>query len=231
MNADIKNEFQTYNIQPRSKAKFPMSCINCTAIKQTKQDELKTFADLIYDNMNGKTVYAPFQSAVTAMKEGAEIFQPALIKSKGKATEAINAKNAAKEELFSLLIRIAKLMDAEWTTDAQDKLKTDAGYTLNKKPERQNEPVTFVLPPANLKVYNDQRRNIMIVEWEKAENAVTTAFELQLDGGAWQNGIYNEGKRMELNLPFGSKLVVRAKTIGPNSLKSDSVQSEEVMVS
>ena len=36
---------------------------------------------------------------------------------------------------------------------------------------------------------------------------------------------------MEWAFPFGSKLVVRAKTIGPNSLKSDSVQSEEVMVS
>ena len=57
-----------------------MSCINCTIIKQTKQDKLKTFADLIYDNMNGKTVYAPFQPAVTAMMAEAEIFQTALIK-------------------------------------------------------------------------------------------------------------------------------------------------------
>ena len=47
----------------------------------------------------------------------------------------------------------------------------------------------------------------------------------------WQKGLYNEGKKMEWAFPFGSKLVVRAKTIGPNSLKSDSVLSEEVMVS
>ncbi len=208
-----------------------MSCINCTIIKQTKQDELKTFADLIYENMNGKPVYAPFQPAVTAMMEGAEIFQTALIKSKGKATEAIDAKNIAKEALFSHLIRIAKLMDAEWTTNTQDKLKTDVGFTLNKTPERNNDPVTFVLPPSNLKVYNDQRRNVIIIEWLKAANAVTTAFEIQLNDGEWQNGLYNEGKKMELTFPFGSKLVVRAKTIGPNSLKSDSVQSEEVMVS
>ncbi len=208
-----------------------MSCINCTIIKQTKQDELKTFADLIYDNMNGKTVYAPFQPAVTAMMEGAEIFQAALIKSKGKATEAIEAKNVAKEALNSLLIRIAKLMDAEWTTDAQDKLKTDAGFKLNKKPERQNDPVTFVLPPTNLRVYNDIRRTVIIAEWDKAANAVTTAFETQLNDGEWQNGLYNEGKKMELTFPFGSKLVIRAKTIGPNSLKSDSIQSEEMMVS
>lgn len=208
-----------------------MSCINCTIIKQTKQDKLKTFADLIYDNMNGKTVYAPFQPAVTAMMAEAEIFQTALIKSKGKATEAIDAKNVAKEELFSLLIRIAKLMDAEWTTDAQDKLKTDAGFTLNKKSERQNIPVTFVLPPTNLRVYNDVRRGVMIVEWDKAAKAVTTAFEMQLNDGEWQNGLYNDGKKMELTLPFGTKLVLRAKSIGPDSLKSDSVQSEEVMVS
>lgn len=206
-----------------------MSFINCTAIKRVKQDEFKTFADTVYDNMNGKPVYAPFQAAVTAMNIGAEAFQAALIKSKGRATEAVNAKDVAKEELYTLLVRIAKLMDAEWQSNEQDTLKKDAGFTLNKVPERQN--VTYVLPPTNLRVYNDVRRGVVITEWDKAANAVTTAFEIQLNDEPWQNGLYNEGKKMELTFPFGSKLVVRAKTIGPNSLKSDSVQSVEVMVS
>ena len=206
-----------------------MSNINYSVIKRIKQDEFKTFADLVYDNMNSKPVYAPYQTSVTDMQAKAVVFQDALIKSKSRAKEAVDAKNLAYDNLYQALVRIGRLMDADWQTNEYDRLKSDAGYTLCKAPERQN--VTYVLPPANLKVYNDQRRNIMIVEWEKAANAVTTAFEIQIDGGAWQNGIYNEGKRMELNLPFGSKLVVRAKTIGPNSLKSDSVQSEEVMVS
>ncbi len=206
-----------------------MSFINLSAIKRIKQDEFKTFADQVYETTNGKTVYAFCQTAVTAMYASAEIFQTALIKSKNKAKEATEAKDLAKEALYNALVRIAKLMDAEWAKNEYDKLKTDAGFTINKTPERQN--VTYVLPPTNLRVYNDQRRNIMIVEWEKAQYAVTTAFELQLNGGEWQNGLYNEGKKMELTLPFGSKLVVRAKTIGPNSLKSDTVQSDEVMVS
>ncbi len=206
-----------------------MSFINLSAIKRIKQDEFKTFADQVYETTNGKAVYAFCQTAVTAMYAYAETFQAALIRSKNKAKEATEAKDIAKEALYDALVRIAKLMDAEWTKNEYDKLKTDVGFTLNKTPERQN--VTYVLPPTNLRVYNDQRRNIMIVEWEKAQYAVTTAFELQLNGGEWQNGLYNEGKKMELNLPFGSKLVVRAKTIGPNSLKSDSVQSDEVMVS
>ena len=90
---------------------------------------------------------------------------------------------------------------------------------------------TCALPISNLRVYNDVRRGVVITEWDKAANAVTTAFEIQLNDEPWQNGLYNEGKKMELTFPFGSKLVVRAKTIGPNSLKSDSVQSVEVMVS
>ncbi len=206
-----------------------MSNINYTVLGRIKKDEFKTFADLVYDGMNEKPVYALFQTAVTDMQVKADLFQNALIKSRSRAKEAIDAKNVAYDTLYQAFVRIGKLMDAEWQTNEHDTLKKDAGYTLCKAPERQN--VTYVLPPTNLKVYNDQRRNIMIVEWDKAQYAVTTAFELQLNGGEWQNGLYNEGKRMELTLPFGSKLVVRAKTIGPNSLKSDTVQSDEVMVS
>ena len=206
-----------------------MSNINITAIGRIKQGEFKTFTDLVYESMNAKPVYALFQTAVTDMQAKAVLFQEALIKSRNRAKEAIEAKNIAYDSLFQALVRIAKFMDAEWQGNEQDKLKTDAGYTLCKAPERQN--VTYVAPPTNLKVYNDQRRNIIIVEWEKAAFAVTTAFETQLNDGEWQNGLYNEGKKMELSFPFGAKLSVRAKTIGPNSLKSDTVQSEEVMVS
>ena len=37
-----------------------MSFINCTVIKRIKQDELKTFTDEVFENMNGKAVYAFF---------------------------------------------------------------------------------------------------------------------------------------------------------------------------
>ena len=123
-----------------------MSFINCSAIKSIKQDEFKTFADLVYDNMNGKSVYAPFQDAVSDMHDKAEIFQAVLIKSKGKATEAIDAKNVANADLYQALVRIAKTMDATWQTDAHDKLKSDAGFTLNKTRERK-AAVTYVDPP------------------------------------------------------------------------------------
>jgi hypothetical protein len=206
-----------------------MSFINCTAIRRVKQDEFKTFADLVYDNMNGKAVYAPFQEAVMAMKTAAEIFQSALIKSKGRAMEAVDAKDVAKEDLYNALVRIAKSMDALYPTNAQDKLKTDAGFTLNKVPERQN--VTFVEPPTNLRAYNDPRRGVIIVEFDKASNAVTTAFEVQQDGGEWQNGLYCEKAKMELTYPFGAKLLLRAKTIGSNQMTSGYTPPVDVMVS
>ena len=206
-----------------------MSFINCSAIKRIRQDEFKTFGDLVYENMNGKAVYAPFQEAVTAMNISGEVFQTALIKSKAKSKEATDLKNVAQETFYYALVRIAKSMDALWPTDAQDKLKTDAGFTLNKTPERQN--VTYVNPPTNLTVYNDPRRGVIIVEFVKAANAVTTAFDVQQDGGEWQNGLYCEKEKMELTYPFGVELLFRGKTIGPNQMTSDYTPPVDVMVS
>ena len=206
-----------------------MSFINCTDFKRIKQDELKTFTDGVYNNMNGKPVYALFQAAVTAMSESAEIFQQALIKSKNRGNEEMDAKKIAQENLYGALIRIAKLMDAEWSKNDQDKLKEDTGFTLNKASERK--VVTYVNPPSNLEVYNDKRRGVIIVTWKKDKNAVTTAFEMKEDEGVWQNGLYCEKEKMELTYPFGTKLSIRSKTIGPGILKSDYTAPVDVMVS
>lgn len=206
-----------------------MSFINCSAIKRIKQDEFKTFADFVYDNMDNVPVYASFQLAVSDMFDKAVIFQAALIKSKNKAIETRDAKNVANADLYNAFVCIAKLMDAKWPTNEHDKLKTDAGFTLNKAPERKN--VTYVDPPANLKAYNDPRRGVIIVEFDKAENAVTTAFEVQKDDGAWENGLYCETEKMELTFPFGIKLLIRGKTVGPKQLTSEYTLPVEVMVS
>ena len=206
-----------------------MSFINCSVIKRIKQDEFKTFSDLVFENMNGKPVYEPFQSAVTDMEKSAQIYQTALIKSKSRAIEAVEAKNVAYTGLYNALVRIAKLMDAAYPMNLHDKLKTDAGFTLNKTPDRQN--VTYVSPPTNLQVYNDIRRGVIIVEWQRAENAVTTAFEMQINDGEWRNGVYCETQKMELTYPFGVKLMLRGKTVGPNLLTSGYSLPVEVMVS
>ncbi len=178
--------------------------------------------------MNGKPVYAPFQTAVTAMSASATIFQKALIKSKSRATEAIDAKNVAQSDLYSALIRMAKLMDVEWHKNEQDKLKEDAGFTLCKAPERAKD-VTYVNAPTNLEAYNDKRRGVIIMSWKKAQHAVTTAFEVQQDGGVWQNGMYCDREKMELTYPFGTKLMFRSKSIGPDSMTSDFTAPVEVM--
>ena len=207
-----------------------MSFINCSDFKRIKQDELKTFTDGVYANMDGKPVYAPFQTAVTAMSESATIFQKALVKSKSRATLDVDAKNVAQSDLYSALIRIAKLMDAEWPKNDQDKLKEDAGFTLCKAPERAKD-VTYVNPPTNLEAYNDKRRGVIIVSWKKAQHAVTTAFEIQQNDGVWQNGLFCDREKMELTYPFGTKISIRSKTIGPDSMKSDYTAPVDVMVS
>ena len=140
-----------------------------------------------------------------------------------------DAKNVAQEDLYNALVRIAKLMDAEWPNNEQDKLKEDAGFTINKTPERK--VVTYVNPPTQLEAYNDKRRGVIIVAWKKAQHAVTTAFEVQQNDGVWQNGMYCDREKMELTYPFGIKLLVRSKSIGPDSMTSDYTAPVEVMVS
>jgi hypothetical protein len=179
--------------------------------------------------MNGKAVYAPFQEPVTAMKICAEAFQTALIRSKSRAKEAMEAKNVAYEVYYNSLVRIAKTMDALWPQKEYDTLKINAGFTLNKTAEPK--VVTYVDPPTNLAAINDPRRCVIIVSWKKAANAITTAFDVQLDGGEWKNGLFCEKESMELTYPFGSKVLIRAKTIGPNMFKSGDTPSVDVMVS
>ena len=120
-------------------------------------------------------------------------------------------------------------MDAECPNNEQDKLKEDAGFTINKTPERK--VVIYVNPPTQLEAYNDNRRGVIIVTWKKAQHAVTTAFEVQQNDGVWQNGMYCDREKMELTYPFGIKLMVRSKSIGPDSMTSDYTGSVEVMVS
>jgi hypothetical protein len=120
-------------------------------------------------------------------------------------------------------------MDAEWVKPEQDYLKTEAGFTLNKTPHRK--VVTYVEPPTELEAYNLKARGIIVVEWKKAQYAITTAFEILQEDGTWKNGLYSEKEYMELTYPFGTKLVLRALTIGPDTLKSGHTEPVEVMVS
>ena len=195
-----------------------MSLINCTAIKRKKEDELKSFADVVHGNMNGVAVYAPFQNAVTEMYVAAEAYQVAWTQSRSRDTEKIRLKNVAKDLFFNLMNRIAKLMDAEWFNNEQDYLKTQAGFTLYKA--SSHEKVTYVNPPTNFVVYNDKRTTVLIAKWTKAAHAVTTAFETQINDAACVNGTYSEKESLELTFPKGTKLSIRSRTIGPNNLTS-----------
>ena len=207
-----------------------MSNINVTSFKKIRQNELKTFADIIYANTFDKPVYLPFRQAVIDMNVSAIAYQTALVNSDQGGKEKVRLKDVAKTELYNQLTRIAKLMDIEWTNNEQDYLKEDAGFTLNKTAQPR-PPVTFVNPPTGLIAYNQIAKGLITVKWEKAENAVTTAFEVAFEDGVWKNGLYNNGKIMELTYPFGILVKIRAKTIGPDVVTSVFSEPVEVMVS
>lgn len=207
-----------------------MSNINISDFKKIRQNELKTFADTIYANTFDKPMYLPFRQAVIDMNVSAIAYQIALVDADKGGKEKVWIKDAAKTELYNQLNRIAKLMDIEWTNNEQDYLKQAAGFTLNKSPQPR-PPVTFVNPPSGLQAYNAIAKGLIIVKWEKAENAVTTAFEVAHEDGIWRNGLYNNGKSMELTFPFGTLVKIRSKTIGPDSITSVFSETVEVMVS
>lgn len=207
-----------------------MANTNCTDFKQLRQNEIKTFADKVFNNMNGKAVYAPFQQSVTDMNTAATTFQHALVEAADGSKNKMRLKDAAKTVLLNQLTRVAKSMDLEWLgDDTKDYLKTEAGFTLNKTPERKN--ITSVDPPTALNAYNKKARGLITVEWHKDPNAVTTAFEVAIGEQTWENGLYSDKESMELTYPFGTLLKIRAKTVGPNSVTSVFTDAVEVSVS
>jgi hypothetical protein len=206
-----------------------MSNINISSIKQTKEKELKTFSDIVYDKTFGVEAYAPFQDAVVAMNASAIVFQEALSKASTRDIEKVRIKNEAKAKLIQNFITIAKLIDIAWPDGDKDYLKEQAGFTLNKTPQRR--VITYIEPPTSFEAYNLKQRGLIKVEWEKAEYAVTTAFETLQEDGTWKNGIYCNKEYMELSYPFGTRLVLRAMSVGPNMVKSRYTEPIEVMVS
>ena len=206
-----------------------MSNINCSAFKRIKQNELKTFTDKVFLNTNGKTVYAPIQQAINEMNTQAGVFQQALVEAGSGGKEKNRLKDEAKALLFNQIIRVAKTMDIQWMNNEQDFLKEEAGFTVNKTPERKI--VTFVNPPTNLEAYNEMARGQIIVKWKKAENAVMTAFEISEEEGVWKNGLYSDKESMVLTFPFGTKIKIKGKTVGPDTVTSLFSEPVEVVVS
>ena len=163
------------------------------------------------------------------MNAQAIIFQQALVESAGGGKEKVRLKDEAKIQLFNQITRVAKMMDIEWMSDDQDYLKEEAGFTLNKTPERKN--VTFMNPPTNLQAYNEIARGQITVKWKKAANTIVTAFEISEEEGVWKNGMYSDKESMELTFPFGTQIKIRGKSIGPDSVTSLFTEPVEVAVS
>jgi hypothetical protein len=207
-----------------------MSNINYSDFKRLRQDELKTFADLVYVKMNGVTVYSPFQTAVTNLKPIAEVYQQALLNAIDGGKDRIKAKNEAKDALFAQLTKIGKFMDAEWLNNSEDNLKETAGYTLVKVPERR--VITYIDAPSNFTVLNDDRKGVIVVKWDSVENARTYGFEELQEDGTWRNGRYCTKSPMQItDLPLGLKMTLRMKTIGPEELVSAFTEPATVWVS
>lgn len=206
-----------------------MANINCSEFKKNRQNELKTFADTVYHNTTGKAAYAPFQQALADMNAAADAYQQALVEAADGGKSKIRLKDEAKALLLQQLTRVAKLMDIEWMDNTKDYLKQEAGFTLNKTPERKN--VTFVEPPTLLEAYNEKARGLITVRWKKSANTVTVGFETLEGEGTWQNGLFSDKESMELTYPFGTTLKIRAKTIGPDSITSIYTEPVEVNVS
>lgn len=207
-----------------------MSNINYTDFKKIKQDELKTFADLVYSKMNNVSVYAPFQAAITGLMPIAEAYQQALLNATNGGTDRVNAKNEAKALLLQQLTKIGKFMDAEWQTNDFDKLKEEAGYTLAKIPERK--VIKYIDAPKNFTILNATRKGVVVVQWESVAKARTYAFEEMQEDGSWRNGRYCSKSPMEISdLPLGLKLTMRMKTVGPDEIMSDFTEPSTVWVS
>jgi hypothetical protein len=207
-----------------------MSNINYSSIKKLSEYTLKTFADLIYQRMNGVAVYAPFQSFMEDLRQRTLIYQEALANAMEGGRDRVRVKNEAKTELITQLNKTGKLMDATWLTDEHDIDKANAGFELVKKPV--HHVVTEVEAPTNLIVENMPRSGSVLVRWDKMPNVIMYAFEVLQPDGSWLNGRYNQKSVMEISdLTPGEKFVIKSRSLGPDSITSPWTEPVSVFVS
>jgi hypothetical protein len=203
--------------------------IACSAFTKLKDDELSTFADVVYTKMKDKPIYAPFQTLVTDLLSLKEAYNTAYVDAKGGGDRAIRIKGEARLAVESQLTRIAKRMDSEWTDDSHDFEKKEAGYTLVKIRDRQT--IDAINAPKNVKAVNNERHGVVDVTWTPVPKAKTYAIEVLGSDGVWKNGIYSDRPRYQFtNLERGSQLTIRIKTIGPNTITSEWTEPVSVFV-
>jgi hypothetical protein len=203
--------------------------ISCSVFTRFNDDEIGTFADVVFTKMDGVVIYTPFQTTVTALKPVMEAFSTAYINAKDGGSKLIRAKREARLALNAKLTSIAKLMDAEWTDNSHDAEKKDAGFTLNKVPNRQT--LAFIGMPTNFKAVNDERHGVVNLFWTPVFKARTYAIEVLQADGTWKNGLYTDRNRYQFtDLQRGTELTVRIKTIGPDTLTSEWTEPVTVFV-
>ena len=197
------------------------------------QNDLTLHTEVIHQKMNNNPTYIDLQPLVTALRSLIDAYSAALLNAADGGKDRTKAKNKAKDELNKLMTKLAKTMEINANDQAEgegDDFATNAGFQIQEATTKKKATVIEV--PSNFNVVNDTKKGVIILTWERAEGAITYAFEEMEDNGSWKNGRYCNQTSMTLSgFTLGAKKTFRIKAIGPDTKTSEWSEPVEVWIS
>ena len=197
------------------------------------QNDLTLHTEVIHQKMNNNPTYVDLQPLVTALRPLIDAYSAALLNAADGGKDRTKAKNKAKDELNKLMTKLAKTMEINANDQAEgegDDFATNAGFQIQEATTKKKATVIEV--PSNFNVVNDTKKGVIILTWERAEGAITYAFEEMEDNGSWKNGRYCNQTSMTLSgFTLGAKKTFRIKAIGPDTKTSEWSEPVEVWIS
>ena len=190
------------------------------AYRRTRQADLASFADNVFNRTNGVPAYATIQPVITALSAPLTRYKETLAAARNRGMSEVLAKNLARTELLRQLEAAANAVETLAADNPQ--IIVDAGFSVQ---QNTGQRYTGELPPpVILRAYSTGKKGeVRIMLDDVIPGAVRThAIEYSLDRGTgWQNGEYNSRRSfIAKGLPHSPELWIHLKSIGNGDNKS-----------
>jgi hypothetical protein len=190
------------------------------AYRRTRQADLASFADNVFNRTNGVPTYATIQASITALAPSLTHYKETLAASRNRGIAEVLAKNLAREELLRQLDIVANA--AETLAGGNPQIIVEAGFTIQQS---SGQRYTGELPPpVILRAFSTGKKGEIRISLDDiVPTAVRThAIEYSLDKGSnWQNGEYNSRRNfIAKGLPHSPELWIHLKSVGHGDKKS-----------
>jgi hypothetical protein len=192
--------------------------------KRFNQVDLRIFAELIFEKMNGNSKYAMFQTLVAILGSLAVDYKTALFADDGSSDKRSDTR-ALNAELVEFLAKLAAKIEVtanDLPVNERETFGKGTGFNLKEAPTGKKMAAEFLGVPSNLKVINDERPMAASLTYDRMAGAKTyLAQELGKDG-VW----FNCGATPSLSLVINGTETDVKRTFRICAMNSDGVMSD-----